>query len=314
MNYYYFDVLSTDIVSTTFNVIPYPPEPDKPTGDVNIVLRRALPVVDLFPRPTFFDYESTQPAFGSEMIIVNSNSLPVKLTPGRWYLGVYNTTNAPAYYDIVATSSTAPLWNYVDLADSTPTNFTVFSFDPRTNFFRFVVDGTNKGVLFEIYGLGGDADLLVRRSDLPAPDLYDFSYLQGFDFNTFTFLDELVALRTNIFIPQINATNWFLQIVNGDKNGGIVNGTVCAKVTDAAGLLFDCSPMMLAVTNFFIPGGPFVFAFNSVPGEKYLVEQTSNFRAWSTNKIVTASGAKTTVTAPAPHAGPPVFYRIKQVK
>lgn len=301
MNYYYFDVTSTDVISTTVSVIPA-------DGNVNLVLRRALPVVDLFPRPTFFDYESTQPSLGNDLIIVNSNSLPVKLSPGRWYVGVYNTVpDANVHYDIVATQSTAPLWSYVDLADSTPTNFTALSSDTLTNFFRFVVAGTNSGVVFEIFGLNSaDADLLVKRSDLPAPDLYDFSFLQDFG------ADELIALRTNIFIPNLNATNWFLQIVNRDLSGNPVTGMVCAKVTDASNLLFSCQGTLL-VTSAPIPGGPFTFTWNSVPGEKYAVEMTANLKIWGTTKIITATGTKTSFKTTAPHAGPPHFYRVKQV-
>jgi hypothetical protein len=240
---------------------------------------------------------------------------------------VYNTTNSPAQYDIVANSSTAPLWNYIDLADSTPTNFTVSSFDTLTNFYRFVVPGTNAGVLFEIYGLDGDADLLIKRADLPAPDLYDFSYLQRIDLTTFNWLDELTAVRTNIFIPDINATNWLLQIVSPYPNGGTVNGTVCAKVTDTNGILFDCRPFfiinpctnvtgicLLCFTN--SPG--FIvclpnLAWTSVPGENYAVEQTANLRSWTTATNITATGTRTTFSPSPSTTDPARFYRIKQV-
>ncbi len=121
MDYYYFDVGSTDIVSATISAYPTP-DPLLPfNGDINVVLRRALPVVDLFPRPTLYDYESTQPALGSELIIVNSNSLPIKLAPGRWYVGIYNVTNAPAPYHIDFRQDVAPLWNFVDLTNGMPT-------------------------------------------------------------------------------------------------------------------------------------------------------------------------------------------------
>jgi len=321
MNYYYFTIRSTNTVSATFSLFPTTDPAAQFNGDVNLVLRRALPVVDLFPRPTFFDYESTHPFLAKEEIIVNSNSLPVKLAPGRWYVGVYNTTNATAHYDILARSSiaTAPLWNYVDLTNSVPTNFTVLSPDSFTNFYRFVVDQTNAAVLFEIYDLTGDADLLVKRSDLPAPDLYDFSFLQQPN------LTELVPLRTNIFIPHINATNWFLQIVNRDPNGGAVSGTVCAKVTDTNGMLFRCDGGIQIAGEVCLDSGCYftnaiifntnviALAWNAVPGEKYAIEQTSDLRSWSTATNIVASETKTTFIAPVNRTGPPRFYRIKQL-
>jgi hypothetical protein len=243
----------------------------------------------------------------------------VSLAPGRWYVGVYNTTNATANYNIVASWSAAPLWKYVELTNAMPVPFTVSSFGIQTNFYRFVVDGTNAGVLFEIYGdtnrpMNGNVDLLVKRADLPARDLYDFSFLQrDLDLATFSYLPELVALRTNIFIPDLNATNWFLQIANANPNFGAVDGWICAKVIAAGtNALYDCEDMML-VTAFPIPGGPFTLTWNSVPGEKYAVEETANLKTWATAKVVKATKTKTSFTAPAPKAGPPRFYRVKQV-
>jgi len=315
MDYYYFDVGSTDIVSTTISVYPTP-DPLLPyNGDINVVLRRALPVVDLFPRPTLYDYESTQPALGSELIIVNSNSIPIKLAPGRWYVGIYNITNAPAPYHITLQEDVVPLWNFVDLTNGVPMPFTVSPFDTLTNFYRFVADQTNSGVLFEIYGdpfpLGGDADLIARRSDLPVPDLYDFSFLQRIDLTTFTWQDELIGLRTNIFIPDLNATNWFLQVLNRDPSGNSVSGWICAKVADAAGVLTDCRNIV--VTNTYTPGSPLKLSWNSVPGQKYAVMESSNLRTWATAKVITATGTRTSFTAPVPTVGLPRFYRIKQV-
>jgi len=332
MHYYYFDINSTNIVSMTFSVFPFQISQAPVNGDVNIVLRRALPVVDLFPRPTFFDYESTQPNFGNELILVNSNSLPVKLTPGRWYLGVYNTTNATANYDIVAQWSVAPLWSYVDLANGVPQPFLINSFDPLTNFYRFVVDQTNANaaaVLFEIYtnlDTSGDPDLLVKRADVPSPDLYEFSYLQVRDsFSPFEWLSEKIALRTNVFlpglsgtnmlVPNLDTTNWFLQIVNANPLGGTISGWVCAKVVDPiSGLLYDCQDMNVVVSNNFNPGTPFSFAFNSVPGEYYAVEETLNFKTWTTAKTVQATKPKTSFNASPAQPGAARFYRIRHVR
>src|SRR5207247_505883 len=176
--------------------------------------------------------------------------------------------------NIVAQWSVAPLWSYVDLTNGVPQPFLVNSFDPLTNFYRFVVDQSNAAVLFEIYtnlDITGDPDLFVKRADVPSPDLYEFSYLQG---NVFSWLPEKIALRTNVFllglsgtnmfIPGVDATNWFLQIVNANSLGGTISGWVCAKLVDPiTGLLYDCQDMSVVVSNNFNPVTPFSFAFNS---------------------------------------------------
>jgi len=222
MQYYSFDV-STNAVSAVFRV-------SSRRGDVNLVLRRALPVVDLFPRPTFFDYESTTTFPDSELIIVNTNSLPVKLAPGRWYLGVYNVDTNAVTYTIRATQATTNLYSTIDLISGVATNFFVPPFSTLTSFYRLVADQTNAGVLFELCDLDGDADLIVRRADLPSRELYDFSNLElGSN-------PETIELRTNLFIPDVNATNWFIAIVNRDPSSNAVSGLVRASVltTNAA--------------------------------------------------------------------------------
>ena len=226
----------------------------------------------------------------------------------------------PDCYNLVE-ACIAERCNYIDLADAMPVPFSVSSFDLRTNFYRFVVNSNYSGVLFEIYGdtniaMNGNVDLLARRSDLPAPDLYDFSFLQnGYDFANNTYLPEQLPLRTNIFIPDINATNWFLQIVNPVPNFGLVSGWICAKIADTNGMLFDCNgPPFMAIPAALKPGGPLSLAWNSVPGEKYAVEVTTNLKSWTTAATVKATNTRTTFTAPVVHAGPPRLYRVHHVR
>src|SRR5205823_5763070 len=123
---------------------------------------------------------------------------------------------------------------------------------------------------------------------------------------------EPIGLHTNIFIPHINATNWFLQIVNRDPNGNPVSGTVCAKLADNAGMLLSCDspPFVVAAVK---SGGPLTLAWTSIPGENYAVEATSNLKTWATIKTIKATNTKTSFTPHILHGGVPHFYRIQQV-
>jgi len=56
------------------------------TGNASLVLRDGLP----FPNPGSFDYASFNPGTNDEFILVLTNSDPVPLRPGRWYIGVFN--------------------------------------------------------------------------------------------------------------------------------------------------------------------------------------------------------------------------------
>ena len=294
MQYYRFDVPSADSMSATFKL-------GATNGDVNLVLRRALPVVDLFPRPNFFDYESTACAPDQETIIVNSNSLPVRLAAGRWYLGVYNVDTNDVTYGIQAQHSTnGPLFHTFELTNGVPTNFTVQANSFLTNFFRFISDQTNAAVLFEIYGLDGDADLMVKRSDLPAPDLYDFSYL------SITNGYEPVALRTSIFIPHLNATNWFLSVVNRGTNP--VSGMICATVSTNSSLV-SCN----FVATGFTDAARFTLQWAGVPGNNYEVQVSTDLVTWTTLAAFPGMVPPFTYTDPAPLVAQQLrLYRVRQ--
>ena len=206
MDFYYFDIPSNKIVSAVFEL--QSPTSGTVNQDLNLVVRRALPVVDLFPHRLHYDYHSTE--YGertNDVIIINSNSVPVQLAPGRWYAGVYNNGPQPADYTISARMDVAPLYTVTDVFVG-DINITVDANNALTNFYRFVADQNNAGIVVEIHKFNADVDLIVRRSDLPTLDLHEFNH---FELDT-TY--EPVALRTNIFLPNINATNWFIGIVN----------------------------------------------------------------------------------------------------
>ena len=204
MQYYRFDVANnSNTTAVTFELAGL-------TEDVNLVVRRALPVVDFLPTPTLYDYQSVDQLKAGELIIVRSNSFPVALTPGPWLLGVYNVSETNATYAVRAVQWLNTPTNYTVL---TITNEGIYPFFVQTNsaldlFYRAVEDQTNRAALFEIFNLTGDADLLVRRSDLPSKTLFDFSQFEVGP------VAEQVVVRTNLYIPHLNATNFFLTVVN----------------------------------------------------------------------------------------------------
>ena len=180
MQYYRFDVANnSNTTAVTFELAGL-------TEDVNLVVRRALPVVDYLPTPTLYDYQSVDQLKAGELIIVRSNSFPVALTPGPWLLGVYNVSETNATYAVRAVQWLNTPTNYTVL---TITNEGIYPFFVQTNsaldlrsglnqFYQAVEDQTNRAALFEIYMLDGDADLLVRRSDLPSKTLFDFAQFE----------------------------------------------------------------------------------------------------------------------------------------
>jgi hypothetical protein len=74
-------------------------EVNGPSGDVTLVARKGLPLPDL----AMSDYLSSNPGTNDETIVVFTNSLPVALSGGHWYLSVANLTLGPVSYAIKAT-------------------------------------------------------------------------------------------------------------------------------------------------------------------------------------------------------------------
>ncbi|HKQ37608.1 MAG TPA: S8 family serine peptidase [Verrucomicrobiae bacterium] len=315
MHYYYFDVGATDPLATNVFVYVGSPTP----ADVHLVASRALPVTDLFPRPTSYEYHSTETR-QDDVIIITSNSIPVKLAPGRWYFGVYNVGTAPADYVIQAHESRAPLFNLTRLEIGTNshvlTNFTAGG--RLESFYHFVTHDTNAAVLFEIFNLTNmvsppvaqvkDVDLIVRRSDLPSLDLYDFSFLVDAPSlpPPMNQLYEPIPLRTNIFIPTLGVnTNWYITIANrGPYN---VSGQLCITVFPNINPIVGCQ-----FNAYFNQIGTNVnICWTDVGGSpptKYDVEMSTNLINWI--KVWTNVPPPCAAVYPDPALGAQ-FFRVR---
>ena len=57
-----------------------------PPAELDLYARHALPL----PGPTMFDYQTSYAGTNRPAIVVITNSAPVPLTPGTWYLAVDN--------------------------------------------------------------------------------------------------------------------------------------------------------------------------------------------------------------------------------
>jgi subtilisin-like proprotein convertase family protein len=100
--YFSYDV-SPNAASVTFELLSL-------SGNAQLVARRGLPFPDLVSN----DYAGLNAGTNDELILVTSNSVPQPLTPGRWYLGVFNEDAQDVNYTILATeTNTAPSTNVV---------------------------------------------------------------------------------------------------------------------------------------------------------------------------------------------------------
>jgi alpha-tubulin suppressor-like RCC1 family protein len=89
---YYLYTVSTNAARVQFEV-------DAPSGDVTLVAIKELPL----PSLVTYDYISTNAYTNTELIVFFTNSVPVALTPGDWYLAVVNVSGGPVTYSVKAT-------------------------------------------------------------------------------------------------------------------------------------------------------------------------------------------------------------------
>ena len=90
-NDYYIYTVSTNALRAQFEIF-------NNTGRMLLSARKGLPPPDQLD----FDYLSDNPATNAELIVVFTNSTPVPLSAGDWYLTAINPSGAPLSYYIMA--------------------------------------------------------------------------------------------------------------------------------------------------------------------------------------------------------------------
>jgi len=173
---------------------------------------------------------------------------------------------------------------------------------PRTFYFEFDILEDVSGVLFELYNLSGDADLVLERDIVPTMAPYfDGSYQLGTD-------PEQIVVRPSYELPSLRG-RWFLGVFNNEATN--VGYTIRAVLPNGAGLLVSGQPLQLTIARLQPPHGV-LLSWNGVMGERYLVQHTDSLRSpinWTTIGVVVATTPCPTFEVPAGGFG---FYRIVQ--
>jgi subtilisin-like proprotein convertase family protein len=233
--YFSYDV-SSNAFEATFQLLDL-------SSNADLVVRKGSPLPTLFSS----DYGSFNPTNADENIYVFTNSQPVPLSPGRWYLGVIKRDAGPVYYTILAKeldeTNGVPGYAVIDLTNRVPFNFTAGPGAALTNFFRFnvantvflvtnsvngmtnAVNGVTTNVLgsihFEFYNLSGNGDLTVQTDAPPfAPPFLESSQEPSRD-------PELITIRTNGVLTNLVA-QWYLGVPNHETN--LITYTIIAEL------------------------------------------------------------------------------------
>ena len=247
------------------------------SGNVDLVASFGMP----FPTtdPGGYDYGSFNPAAVPEQIIVFTNSTPVALAPGEWYLGVINNDTVPVTYTIVVTDYTNALPNIITLTNGIPyanTNSGVSG--SAADYYMYIVEPGAKRGQFEINN-ASDALTLVARYGFPLPNLLtnDYSALAS------ATNDALITVYDYSSVP-LTPGAWFLSAVNG--TGSQVTYSIKASDWAAYG-----TP--ITIRNVTVVTNQLSFIWNGLNGVHYFVEGRTNLMQtnWTTlPPPVTATG------------------------
>jgi subtilisin-like proprotein convertase family protein len=241
--YFAFDV-SSNAFEATFQLLNL-------SGNADLVVRKGPPLPTLFSS----DYGSFNATNADENIYVLTNSLPVPLSAGRWYLGVFKRDAGPVAYTVLAKELDAtngtPGYTIIDLTNRVPFTFTAGPGAALTNFFRFNVTNTFfvvtnaasglttnavttnylSSIHFELYNLSGNGDLTVQTNAPPfAPPFFESSQQPGT-------AAELIYIRTNSVLTNLVA-EWYLGVPNRETN--LITYTIVAMLD--TNLVFPAFP------------------------------------------------------------------------
>jgi hypothetical protein len=287
--YFYYDVTSNE-TAVSFALTNL-------DGNVNLVARKGLP----FPSPTNYVLGSFNPGTEDEDIIVFTNSEGVAaLTPGRWYLGVFNADITNVTYTIVVTDSTNALPPIITLFNMIPYANTNSGIGITNDYYRFVVSTNAVRAQFEINGPSADMTLVARKG-LPLPDLTTFDLISANPGTT----DELIVLYNWSSPVALTPGDWFLTAVN-------VSGVQASYSIKASE--WPLYGTNIVITNSGISGGnSFCITWTSLPGVHYYVQGRRNLGdpTWDVvSPTITATGYSTTWCLPLP--SPYHFFRVHE--
>ncbi|MGH7950631.1 MAG: LamG-like jellyroll fold domain-containing protein [Limisphaerales bacterium] len=218
--YFSFDV-SSNAFEATFQLL-------RLSGNADLVVSKGAPLPTLLSS----DYGSFNVGNADENIYVLTNSSPVPLSAGRWFIGVIKRDSGVVHYTVLAkelTNSISSSVTIIDLTNGVPFNFTAGPGAALTNFFRFTVTNTItptvtnyvQSIHFELYHLTGNGDLTVQTNVPPfAPPFFQSSRQPGT-------IPEFIQIHTNSALTNLAAA-WYLGVPDDETN--LINFTILAVI------------------------------------------------------------------------------------
>jgi subtilisin-like proprotein convertase family protein len=265
------------------------------SGNADLVVRKDLPL----PTLDGSDYGSFYPGTNSEQIIVFTNTAPVPLSSGRWYLGAFNVSATNLTCTVLAAAYTNALPNIIPLLNGIPIANTNPGPASAADFYSYVVSTNAVRVQFEITQPSADLTLVARKG-LPLPTLASFDLLSANPGPN----DELIVIYDYSSPVPLSPGEWFLSAIN-------VSGGPAVYSIRATEFRDHGTPIV--ITSAGASTNDLCLSWTSLPDIHYYVQGKPevNSTNWVTvSPTITAAETQTTwcITLPSPHH----FFRVSE--
>jgi subtilisin-like proprotein convertase family protein len=228
---------------------------------------------------------------GNLMAMLDLATIPTLIPGQRFYLGV---TNVPpnqtndfdlnVEFDSTATTFMSPLASFNAAFGAGTAGAHLYQFS--------LLNGAPAGA-FQLRNLTGAVEIILRRGAVPNGSQFDYRLvLTNGNFGQ-------VVLRPGELLPAIGGT-WFVSVRN--LNGSPANYNARFVGADPIPTLM---PLVAA-------GSGASVNWNSIPGDRYEIQVSSNLVTWLPYATNTAAGSSTTFVDPTPPGGlTNRFYRVR---
>ena len=263
------------------------------TGNADLVVRHGLPV----PTLNSYDYSSFNPGTNDESILLFTNS--VVLTPGTWYLGVFNQDTTPVTYTIEAQELTNVFPNIITLTNAVPYFNTNAGGTSSNDYYLYQVSTNAARVQFEINNPSADVALLAHRN-LPLPDINNASTYDYLSTNAYP-NDQLILIYPNSTPVPLTPGDWFLTAVN--LSGGSASYSIMATEWPVTGTNLN--------VRGYLNGNEFCLEWDSLIGAHYVVQGKVSLGdpTWvDVSPTIPATAVTTTYCVPLP--SPYNYFRV----
>jgi hypothetical protein len=174
----------------------------------------------LLPLPPDYPYASTNLGPTPECVTLGTNSVPVALTNGDWYVAVVNRDPVPVNYCFKATAYTqlpyVPLTNACGYTVA-PTNSTG---GIGVNYYSYTVSSNSLQLRFDLFGAGsGNVDLYLQKGFcFLNRDTFPTNAVNAAYSSVSPNSAEVICVNRDSQPIPVSPGEWFLAVVNRETN------------------------------------------------------------------------------------------------